>query len=335
MSDNVFESDAFSLKSLTAAINEVEYTPRRLGELGIFEASGITTTQVVIEKDGDKLALVESKPRGAPGTVVGGSRRSAIPFMTAHLPTTATILADEVQGVRAFGTEDTAEQLQTVINGRLAKMARRIDITHEYHRIGAVKGLVLDADGKHVLYDLFKAFGMEQIVIPMALDAPGTDLQGKSLDILEAMEEGLGDLFFDGGRVLCGQEFWRMFVTHKSVKAAFERFMEGEKNRSDLRTPFYFGGLFWERYRGTVNGEPFVASKEAYAMPMGSDDLFISRFAPGDYMDTVNTLGLPFYSSSKILDHNKGVELEAQSNPAHLNTRPKSCIKLVAGGTVE
>lgn len=332
MPGNVFESDAFSLKSLTAAINEVEYTPRRLGELGVFDAAGITTTQVVIEKDGDKLALVESKPRGAPATVVGGSKRSVVPFMTAHLPTRATILADEVQGVRAFGTEDAAEQLQTVINGRLAKMARRIDVTHEYHRIGAVKGLVLDANGD-VLYDLFRAFGMEQKTVPMALDTAGTDLQLKCLDILEAMEKGLGDLFFDGGRVLCGQAFWRKFVSHKSVKAAFERFQEGEKNRNDPRTPFYFGGLFWERYRGTVGEKPFIKEGEAYAMPMGSDDLFMSRFAPGDYMDTVNTLGLPFYSSSEPLPHGKGVELEAQSNPAHLNTRPKSCIKLVAGGT--
>ena len=50
--------------------------------------------------------------------------------------------------------------------------------------------------------------------------------------------------------------------------------------------------------------------------------------------ERVNTLGLPFYSSSKLLDHDKGVELEAQSNPAHLNTRPKASIKLVSGASV-
>ncbi|WP_447556423.1 major capsid protein [Vreelandella sp. EE22] len=331
MWDEIFGSDAFALRSLTAAINDVEYTPRRLGELGIFDAAGITTTQVVIEKDGDKLALVENKPRGAPATVVGRDKRSVIPFMTAHLPTRATILADEVQGVRAFGTESTAEQLQAVINKRLAKMARRIDVTHEYHRIGAVKGLVLDTDGKSVLYDLFQAFGMKQTTVPMALDTAGTDLQLKCLDILEAMEKGLGDLFFDGARVLCGKNFWRKFVSHKAVKTAYERWEDGARLRDDLRVAFPFGGLLWERYRGTVGDAAFIGDDEAYAMPTGSDELFISRFAPADYMETVNTLGLPFYSSSERLPHGKGVELEAQSNPAHLNTRPQSCIKLVAG----
>jgi hypothetical protein len=88
-----------------------------------------------------------------------------------------------------------------------------------------------------------------------------------------------------------------------------------------------FGGIYWERYRG--GGNVKVPDTEAYATPEGVMDLHITRFAPGDYMDTVNTLGLPFYSSAHMLDHNKGVELEAQSNPAHLSTRPKANIKLL------
>jgi hypothetical protein len=333
MPGSIFESDAFSLKSLTASINEVEYAPRRLGEMGVFDAQGITTTQVVIEKDGDKLALVENKPRGGVGQVVAGSKRTGVPFMTAHLPTRATILADEVQGVRAFGSQDSAEQLQVVINNRLAKMARRIDVTHEFHRVGAVKGQVIDANGA-VLYDLFQAFGMTQTVVPMDLGTAATELQGKCLDILEAMEQGLGDLFFDGATVLCGKNFWRKFITHKAVKTAYERWENGSRLRADGREAFPFGGLMWERYRGTVGTTKFIADEEAYAFPMGSEELFLSRFAPGDYGDTVNTLGLPFYSSSERLPHGKGVELEAQSNPAHLNTRPKASIKLVSGATV-
>lgn len=330
MPGNIFETDAFSLKSLTASINEVEYAPRRLGEMGVFNAQGITTTQVVIEKDGDKLALVENKPRGGPGQVVAGSKRTGVPFMTAHLPTRATILADEVQNVRAFGSQDSAEQLQVVIDNRLATMARRIDVTHEFHRVGAVKGQVIDAGGS-VLYDLFQAFGMTQTVVHMDLGTATTELQGKCLDILEAMELGLGDLFFDGAAVLCGKNFWRKFITHKAVKTAYERWENGAKLRGDGRDPFPFGGLMWERYRGTVGSTKFIADEEAYAMPMGSEELFLSRFAPGDYGDTVNTLGLPFYSSSEPLPHGKGVELEAQSNPAHLNARPKASIKLLSG----
>lgn len=320
-----FESDIFTLSSLTAAINEVQYVPSQIGGMGIFEADGVSTTNVVIEKDGDVLGLVESKPRGAPGTVVGGDKRTGVSFQAAHLPTTATVLADEVQNVRAFGSEDQEQALQTVVNRRLAKMAQRIDMTHEYHRIGAIMGKVLDSDGT-VLYDLFQSFGMEQQAVEMKLDTATTDVQGETLDIHEAIEDALGGLSYTGVTVLCGKSFWRKFITHKSVKDAYQLWEAGARLRADPREAFLFGGIYWERYRG--GGQVKVPDTEAYAVPTGVLDLFITRFAPGDYADTVNTLGLPFYSSSMLLDHNKGVELEAQSNPAHLCTRPKTIIKL-------
>lgn len=322
----IFDSDIFTLGSLTAAINEVTYVPSQIGGAGLFSAEGISTTSLVIEKDGDTLGLVESKPRGAPGTVVGANKRTGVSFQAAHLPTVATINADEVQNVRAFGTEDSEQAVQTVVNSRLATMARRIDMTHEWHRLGAIKGQVLDSDGTTVLYDLFTSFNMTQQTVGMALDTSTTDVQGKALDIHEKVEEALDGLSYTGITVRCGKTFWRKFIGHKAVKDAYERWQSGAQLRADPRDGFMFGGIFWERYRG--GGTVKIADAEAYATPEGVLDLFITRFAPADYMDTVNTLGLPFYSSSHALDHNKGVELEAQSNPAHLCTRPKANIKL-------
>lgn len=321
-----FDSDIFTLQSLTAAINEVTYVPNQIGGAGLFEADGITTTSLLIEKDGDTLGLVENKPRGAPGTAVGGDKRTGVSFQTAHLPTTSTVLADEVQGVRQFGSEDAAEAVANVVNRRLSKMARRIDMTHEYHRLGAIMGQVLDSNGSTVLYDLFAAFDMTQQTVEMKLDTATTDVQGLCLDIHEAVEAALDGLSYTGITVRCGKTFWRKLITHKLVKEAFQRYQEGARLRDDPREGFSFGGIFWERYRG--GGTVKIEDAEAYASPEGVMDLFITRFAPADYMETVNTIGLPFYSSSKMLDHNKGVELEAQSNPAHLCTRPKANIKL-------
>lgn len=322
----IFDSDIFTMASLTAAINDVTYVPSQIGEAGLFEAEGISTTSLVIEKDGETLGLVESKPRGAPGTVVGADKRTGVSFQAAHLPTVATINADEVQNVRAFGTEDAEQAVQSVVNNRLAKMARRIDMTHEHHRLGAIKGQVLDSDGTTVLYDLFTAFGMTQQTVEMQLDTATTKVQGKALDIHEKVEEALDGLSYTGITVRCGKSFWRKLITHANVKEAYERYQNGAQLRADPRDSFFFGGILWERYRG--GGTVKIADTEAYATPTGVMDLFITRFAPADYMETVNTLGLPFYSSSRMLDHNKGVELEAQSNPAHLCTRPKVNIKL-------
>ena len=54
----IFEDDAFSVSSLTAAINDQEYLPGRISSLGLFREEGISTLTVQIEKDGDTLALV-------------------------------------------------------------------------------------------------------------------------------------------------------------------------------------------------------------------------------------------------------------------------------------
>lgn len=322
---SVFESDVFTMQSLTASINEVQYVPSQIGSMNLFDADGISTTGVLIEKDGDTLGLVESKPRGAPGTVVGAGKRTAVSFQAAHLPAVANVMADEVQNVRAFGTENTEEGVQQVVNRRLAKMAQRIDMTHEYHRLGAVMGKVLDSDGT-VLYDLFSSFGMQQKTVAMGLDAAQTDPQGKALEIHEKTEEALGGLSYTGITVACGKTFWRKWIGNEEVKAAYQRYQEGAQLRADPRDGFMFGGIFWERYRG--GGKIKVPDAEAYTIPTGVLDLFITRFAPGDYMEAVNTLGLPLYSSSHALAHNKGVELEAQSNPAHLCTKPSACLKL-------
>ena len=54
---DIFHDDAFSLSSLTAAINDQPHVPGRITSQGLFAEEGITTTTVQIEKDGDSLAL--------------------------------------------------------------------------------------------------------------------------------------------------------------------------------------------------------------------------------------------------------------------------------------
>jgi hypothetical protein len=45
-------------------------------------------------------------------------------------------------------------------------------------------------------------------------------------------------------------------------------------------------------------------------------------------METVNTLGIPYYGKIEPMPFGKGVSGEAQSNPLHLCTRPRAVIRL-------
>lgn len=104
--------------------------------------------------------------------------------------------------------------------------------------------------------------------------------------------------------------------------------MQAASLRGDARESFEFGGIVWERYRGKVAGVSFVHDDKALLIPEGVPDLYISVFAPADYMETVNTQGIPYYSKIEPLPFNKGMAGEAQSNPLHLCTRPLTQILL-------
>ena len=59
--------------------------------------------------------------------------------------------------------------------------------------------------------------------------------------------------------------------------------------------------------------------------------MFLTRFAPADYLETVRGIGLPYYTKTAPMRMNKGIQLESQSNPLNINTRPDAVIRLKAG----
>ena len=324
----IFDDEAFSVSSLTAAINEQQYLPGRLSSLGLFQEEGITTLTVQIEKDGDTLALVPAGERGTSGLVVAGTKRQMIPFNTVHLPERFTIKADEIQGIRAFGTRSELQAVQDVVSKRLAKARRQLDATHEFQRMGALNGQILDADGTTVLLDIYKSFGVTRKKMSMGLNDPETEVRVLCAEALDLQEDALGSITSTSSRSLCGKNFWSKLISHTSVKETYLNTQQAAALRGDARESFEFGGIIWERYRGKIAGVSFIHDDKALLIPEGVPDLYISVFAPADYMETVNTQGIPYYSKIEPLPFNKGMAGEAQSNPLHLCTRPLAQILL-------
>lgn len=325
---DIFNDDAFSLQSLTAAISETPYVPGRLGALGLFDNEGINTTSLSIEKDGATLALVPAADRGAPGVQVGGDVRKMVPFNTLHLPQSSTIMADEIQNLRAFGSESEVEAVANYVAKRQAKHRQQLDATHEHLKIGAVKGILMDSDGATPLLNTFNSFGIAQTTHSLVLGTAGTKVRSKVLEVLDKIEDKLGGLSFTGARAVLGRSMFKKFIDHDSVREAYQRWQDGAGLRDDVRGGFEFAGVVWEQYRGQVGSTKFVADDEGYVIPEGVPDLFIGRFAPANYMETVGTNGLPYYTKIEPLRMNKGVELESQSNPLFLCTRPDAVVKL-------
>ena len=65
-----------------------------------------------------------------------------------------------------------------MVNKKLALSAFDLDATLEFLRIGALKGIILDADGSTVIFNLFTEFGVVQQTVDMNLDAGTTNVLG-------------------------------------------------------------------------------------------------------------------------------------------------------------
>jgi hypothetical protein len=328
---NIFEDEKFSVSTLTAAINELQSVPGRIAQLGLYSEEGVSTTVVQIEYDGQTLGLVAAKPRGGVGQAVTLAGRKLIPFNTIHLPQRSTMLADEIQGIRAFGSQSELEVAEARVAKYQTKHRQQLDLTHEFQRVGGIKGQVLDADGTTVLLDVYQSFNIVQQEFPMELETASTDVRLKSDDVADLIEDALGATPVRGVRALCGKVFWKKLISHKSVRETYLNTAQAAELRGKPADSFEIGGVTYERYRGKLGGAPFIEDAEAHAFPDGVPDFFITRFAPADYMETVNTDGLPYYTRVEPLRFGKGLEIESQSNPLHLPTRPKAIIKLKMG----
>lgn len=324
----IFEDEAFSVPNLVATINEEHPVPGQIAAMGLYSEEGSLTVTQQIEKDGDVLALVPAAPRGAPGHVVIASKRELIPFNAVHLPQTFTITADEIQGIRAYGSRTELQGVQDVVNARIEKARKQLELTHEFQRIGGIKGLIVDADGTTPLVNLFQRFGITQQTLAMQFGT--ADVSAKAGEALDMQDDALGTATGTGAIALCGKTFWTKLISDKQVQEVYMQSTKADSLLGDRRQAFTYGGVLWVRYRGKVGTNAFVGDNEAYLVPEGVEDLFKSVYAPANYMETVNTLGVPHYAKLERLPFDKGVMGEAQSNPLHICTRPRAVIKLAS-----
>lgn len=325
---DIFNNDAFSVSSLSQTIVDIPQVQTILGSSGLFKEYGITTTSMMIERQGSSLRLVPTAPRGGVGQPITLTGRSMIPVAAVHLPQSGSVMADEVQGVRAFGSETEVQSVMAVVKQKLAVAKGNLDLTLEYHRIGAIKGLILDADGTSPVMDMYATFGVTQQTKNFILGTAGTRVKDKIADLKRMIRTKLGGRSFTGVEVLCSAQFFDDLTRHATIEKAYELYNQNDYARTDPRgSAFTFAGVTFREYLGGVNTTDFITAGEAYAYPTGVSGLFQTAYAPAPYMETVNTTGLPYYAKQEVMPFNKGVELESQSNPINFCSLPETVVK--------
>lgn len=331
---DVFNSSLFSVVSLTDAINKPLFQPGRIGQMGLFTELGVSTLTVVVEEKDGQLTLVSPSPRGAPGQTIDKAKAKGRPFVIPHFQIDDAIYADEVQGVRAWGTETELETVQGKVSERMMIHRASHEVTLEYARVGAVIGIITYADATTT--NLFTEFGVAQDAeiafdLDNATPAAGV-LRKKSAAIVRQMSTNLGGLPFFGVHALVGDTFFDSLLAHTEVRDTFlNNPTAAELRRSYVVNgqsygSFDFGGVTYENYRGAVGGTTFINTDKAHFFPIGVPNLFRTYFAPADYIETVNTRGKMLYAKQFPQPNGKAVALEVQMNQLSICTRPKALL---------
>src|SRR5512146_507670 len=131
---NPFSTDAFNMAALTAAINRIPNTYGRLEQLNLMPPEGVRTRTILIEEMSGVLNLLPTQPVGAPGTLGTSGKRKVRSFVIPHIPHDDVVLPEEVQGIRAFGSENDMEALSNLLARKLQTMRNKHAITLEHLR---------------------------------------------------------------------------------------------------------------------------------------------------------------------------------------------------------
>ncbi len=351
---DVFDNDAFTSVSLTESVERNPYLPTGLGTLKIFQPKPILTKALAVEQREGRLVVVPTSDRGGPVMERITEKRQARYFEVPRIATGDTVYASELMGVRKFGSETQMMSVQDEVTRRLnggTGLLKNIEFTHEYHRLAAVQGLLLDANpnpgqAAPVLFNWYDEFNITQpapIAFNLAAKTSG-QLRVTCNQMVRKMTRAAKGAFGAGARVigLCGDEFWDALTTHPDVNTTYLNWAQaeelrlgmafmGDKGANPLSSnpgilkPFPFGDVAWINYRGSDDLATIaIPSTQAIFFPDNADDVFTVAWAPHDNEEFLDTLGRPTYIIPiKDRDRRAWWRMEAYSYPLHICTRPE------------
>ncbi|HEV8503712.1 MAG TPA: major capsid protein [Casimicrobiaceae bacterium] len=331
---DIFRGDAFGVVPLSIAINNLKFVPGYISGRGLFNETAIATTVVAIEEKNNILTLVAPTPRGGPGHTMPKPRRSMRMLGVPHFEINDAIMAEEVQGVRPFGQETGTEAVMTKVAERMQSAGQSLEYTQEYSRVGAVKGIVTYADGTTL--NLFNEYG---ITPPAAINfvfSATTNtgaVRQQCAALIRTMGANLDGQGFTGVEAICGDAFFDALIGSLEVRSTYLNTQDAAELRSAYISggqtwgSFAFGGILWTNYRGYAQGAPMVETDLAYFYPTGVPNLFPTIYAPADYIETVNTMGLPRYVKQYDMPNDKGVHMDTQMNALNFCSRPLALLK--------
>jgi len=309
---DIFKNDAFSVTSLQRVVDKSPYVPQALGMARMFDPKPIEDEQVLLyEKDGG-FALIPATERGSPWVQQIRRQGRLRALSTLALRKQDTLRAGELMGVASTALPETIRlrNAQQITVERTEQLKTDLEATKELHRLGALQGKVLDADGSTVLVDYFAEYGISTpatINFNFAGIAEGAlalyiqkNIADPIIDVLKANGRWTPNVRIGG---LVGDEFWYSLITHVDVRKRWEAIEQARAvalaANPLLNLPTYdeirIGNVTFMHYQGSSGGEIDVAVNDAHFFPIGAKDVFNVYWAPGETLLDITQPGRPEY----------------------------------------
>jgi hypothetical protein len=309
--------DYFTREQLMAAIAKAPYIPGRLAEY--FESIPLTSTVLALEdQPTNGASILAGVPRGTPSKIETLEKRNVHTFVTNHYRADGKVYADEVLNARAYGATAAAEIITQRRDMLMARMRRDIDLTHESLRMAQ-------------MVTPTNAFGTMPGAQQVDLNTDGTKTRAEIFTkIIKPIESALDGIPYSGIYALCEDAIWAKLIENTAIKATWLNYQNANNLRNDPRELVFFGGVTFERYRGT--GTVNLTSGHMRAFPVGVPQMWLQAFAPADVLTEVGAgaMGTPYYPQAIPSADNRSWYLEIQTNCVMVCTRPTAVISITS-----
>lgn len=318
--------DGELISTLNGVVKQVPEVPSRVDELVEFLEQGMLGTKLFLDTQGYEIRLVQTTERGSPVPEGQSPTRDNVHLTAKRLSEKATISADDWRDIRQVGATGF-ENLQSWLAQRTWSPINSVRATREYHKLGALKGLVLDADGSTIT-DLYDLFGfVAPTPIEFELDTATTDVRNKFKQARRVGKRALGNMANSvRWRAFAGDNFWDKLISHKSVKETFLNTAAAADLRGSGDDAITLGGVTIENYDGFIGNDKFVDPDGIHIFPVGAPGLYQQHFAPADRFPFNDGLGLKEYLMPYRAADGTSMDLIVQSNPVTLCTRPNALL---------
>ena len=332
---NPFDENGFSPATLTEKVNKMPVQYGMIRNSGIFKVKPVYTKDIVCTYVNGKITLLRTKdPKSKPNQL---DRTKAIRknFQTVHIPYQETIFSDDLAEKLKLSDNSMRtlmEEMQEVLDMMKVDHA----ITEEHMLVGALQGVIYDADGTTVIANLFDEFSVTKKAVNFVLGTATTEVSEKCKEVVRHVKKYIGGDTMTGVECICDSVFFDNLTSHATVKDIWKEHQQSVNKAMSGEDPtqsFSFSGITFKEYGAEASHPdtgaalPFIATGKAHFYPVGTSKTAELYYSPARNFSAIGQPGQPMYARQTMDPKEKWIDVDTEQNLFPLWNRPECLVE--------